>query len=101
MAIWEPDNRGFFERNAGKLLIWAFAAGIPLRMAGMAFGIPPMFWLADILFAVLLFSAIGGYIARRSTRSEEKRRQSQARDEDSNLTTVSERNEMMNRITKQ
>ena len=62
MAIKGPYYRGFFDRNAGKLLIAAFVIPIPLRMVAMATGATP--WVADILFGVLIISAICGYIAR-------------------------------------
>ena len=67
--LWQPhqrDNRGFFARNAGKLLIWAFLGPVPIRMFAFAIDANPLRWVADILFFILIFCAIGGYIARRS-----------------------------------
>lgn len=71
-GLLAPDGRGFFDRNAGKLLIWAFAGPIPLRVLSVALGITPLTWLADILFAVLIICAIGGYIARKTSKNEER-----------------------------
>ena len=60
------------ERNAGKLLVWAFLGPVPMRMAGLALGVPLLTWLADILFTVLIVSSIVGYVQRRRRRKREE-----------------------------
>lgn len=60
-----PDNRGFFETNAGKLLIWAFLIAIPLRVIGVMLGDSEVFITAsNVLFGILFVSAVVGFIQR-------------------------------------
>ena len=67
------DSRGFFERNAGALLICAFVLGLPLRALSIAMGgFIPLQLFADILFAVLIICGICGFIARRRARNQER-----------------------------
>ena len=69
--MWQPhqrDQRGFFERNAGKLLIWAFVAGVPLNAVGMAMDAGLFLLLGRAAFAILIVLAITGYIQRGSSR---------------------------------
>ena len=66
-GLWQPhqrDDRGLFERNAGKLLIGAFAIGVPLNFVGLSADMGMFVLLGRAAFGVLLIMSIIGYIQR-------------------------------------
>ena len=54
---------GFCERNAGKLLICAFLAPIPLSVVGLLISVTPSIGRSG-MGTVLVLCSVGGYIAR-------------------------------------
>ena len=54
--------------HAGKLLLAAFAAPIPLRAVAMGVGSLPLMILADTAFVTLAVLSVVGYVRRRRWR---------------------------------
>ncbi len=68
--LWQPgqpDNRGFAERNAGKLLLSAFLVSIPVRIVGGILGVHPglLTFVSLLLFVSLIVASVSGYSERR------------------------------------
>ena len=67
MGLWQPhqrDTRGFMERNAGKLLIAAFLAPVPMRLLVMATDSVGLGLFVLLIDAILLIMSITGYVQR-------------------------------------
>ena len=92
-----PTNEGFVERNRWKLLL-----GVPLSFAvnglGISTGVAALSFIAWVAFPILLFCALGGFVARGVTKNEERRRSQGPRPEYSGPPSVTERSVMMDRI---
>lgn len=74
----EPRRPGFWgdvERNAGKILLFTWLIGVPLRLVGNSLDIYSMYLLADLMFFVSLVLFITGLILRRKTRRLARRQQ--------------------------
>lgn len=72
MGIYNPDPRRFMERNAGKLLILALLAPIPLRIIARNLGALDLMLVAEGLFVLLITLAVIGYIQRRKRKRERR-----------------------------
>lgn len=94
----DKSNQGYVERNA-----WLFLIATPLTFAlnglGIVTGLGVLSLIAWVALPILVFCALGGFVARAVTKSEERRQSEEpGKSEYSGPPTVAERNAMMDRI---